>query len=94
VTNSELIKKLSSRLGITQNETRKILLASAKVLQENIDHDLGVSIPGLGTFTPEVHQSRKSFNPFYKKFMRLPPKRVVKFHSCSSLKKELKNFRI
>lgn len=94
MTNSELIKKLSSRLGITQSETKRILLASAKVFQENVDDDLGISIPGLGTFTPEIHQSRNSFNPFYKKFMRLPPKRVVKFHPCASLKKELKNFRV
>jgi len=93
MTNTEIIKNLSLRLGITQSETRELLKASSKVIHENIDDDLGVTIPGLGTFSTEVHKARKSYNPFHKKFMRLPPKRVVRYHPCSSMKKDIKNKR-
>ena len=94
MTNSELIKTLSSRLGQSQIEIARLLKSSGKIMKEVIDDDVGVSIPGLGTFKTFVRKKRKSYNPYHKKFMMLPPKRVVKFHPSSSIKNELKFTRL
>lgn len=94
MTNSELIKTLSSRLGQSQIEIKRLLKSSIKIIKELIDEDVGVSIPGLGTFKTYIKKKRKSYNPYHKKFMMLPPKRVVKFRSSSSIKNELKYKRL
>ncbi|OQX95188.1 hypothetical protein B6I21_06710 [candidate division KSB1 bacterium 4572_119] len=90
MTNSELIKTLSSRLGQSQVEIKRLLKSSVKIMKEIIDEDVGVSIPGLGTFKTFIKSKRRSYNPYHKKFMVLPPKRVIKFRSSSSIKNELK----
>ena len=94
MTNSELIKTLSSRLGQSQIETKRLLKSSIKIIKEVIDDDVSVSIPGLGTFKTFIKSKRRSFNPYHKKFMMLPLKRVVKFHPSSSIKNELKFTRL
>ncbi len=94
MTNSELIKTLSSRLGQSQIEIKRLLNSSIKIMKQVIDEDVGVSIPGLGTFKTFIKSKRKSFNPYRKKFIMLPPKRVVKFCPGSSIKNELKFTRL
>ena len=90
MTNSELIKTLSSRLGQSQIEIKRLLKSSIKIMKQVIDEDVGVSIPGLGTFKTFIKSKRKSFNPYHKKFMIVPTKREIKFRSSSSIKNELK----
>ncbi|OQX94847.1 hypothetical protein B6I21_08500 [candidate division KSB1 bacterium 4572_119] len=90
MTNSELIKTLSLRLDLSQSEIKRLLKGSIDSIKEILDEDTGVSIPGFGTFVTYVKKKRKSFNPYHKKFMMLPPKRVTKYRPSSSLKQELK----
>lgn len=90
MTNSELIKTLSSRLEHSQVEIKRLVKGSAKIMKDILDKDVGITIPGLGTFFTYVKNKRKSFNPHYKKFMMLPQKRIIKFHSSSKIKDELK----
>ncbi|MCK4788903.1 MAG: HU family DNA-binding protein [Desulfobacteraceae bacterium] len=87
---SEVIKRLSSRLGLSQRETRRLLKHSTEILQKTLDRDLSFSIPGLGTFGTHLQSERKAYNPYHKTFMMLPPKRVVYFHPSSVLKNHVK----
>jgi len=85
--NLELIKSLAERLGKTQREIRNLLNHSTEKIKHVLDSDLKLTIPRLGTFETHVRQQRKSYNPHYEKFVILPPKRVVSFHSSSALKR-------
>lgn len=90
MTNSEIIRNLSLRLGKSQVEIRQLLKGSTKIIKDALDKDMGITIPGLGTFSTSFKKKRKSFNPYYNKFMFLPPKRIIQFHPGSSIKNELK----
>ncbi len=92
--NLELIKRLAERLGKTQREIRNLLGHSTEKIKHVLDRDLKLTIPRLGTFETHVRQQRKSYNPHYKKFVILPPKRVVSFHSSSALKRHTIDKRI
>jgi nucleoid DNA-binding protein len=90
MTNAELIKILSLRLEQSQVETKRLLKSSAEIMKDILDKDVGITIPGLGTFFTHVRNKRKSFNPYHKKLMMLPKKRIIKFHSSSTINDELK----
>ncbi len=94
MTNSELQKSLSTRLGIPQTEIKHILESSARIIMEYLDKDMIITIPGLGLFRVVLKKKRKSYNPQQKCFMLLPLKRVVKFRASASLKEALKNRRL
>jgi len=90
VNNSEVIKRLATRLALSQRETRRLLKHSAEILQKTLDRDLRFTIPGFGTFGAYLQSERKAYNPYHKTFMKLPPKRVVFFHPSSVLKGHVK----
>jgi DNA-binding protein HU-beta len=91
MTNSEIIKNLSLHLGKSQVEIKRLLKSSTKIITRDIlDRDISITIPGLGTFSSYFKKKRKSFNPYHKKFMLLPPKRIIRFHPGSSIKNEFK----
>ncbi len=94
MTYSELIKKLSLRFERSQPEIKDLLSDSTEIIKKLLGEDQGITIPGLGTFGVHIRQKRKSFNPQRRKFIILPPKRIVTFHPCSTLKDELKQKRI
>jgi len=94
MTNSEIVKILSSRLGKSQLESKRLLNSSVEIMKQVLDHDVGLTLPGLGTFKTSVKKKRKSFNPYHNKFMLLPARRVVTFHPGSTIKNELKNKRL
>ncbi len=90
MTNSEIIKSLSLHLGKSQVEIKQLLKSSTKIIRDILDEDIGITMPGLGTFSSYLKKKRKSFNPYHNKFMLLPPKRTIRFHPGSSIKNELK----
>ena len=65
MTSSELIKTLSSRLELPQVEIKRLLKGSEKIMKDVLDQDVGITIPGLGTFFTHVRNKRKSFNPHH-----------------------------
>jgi len=94
MTNSEVIKNLSLRLGKSQLETKQLMKSSTEIIRDILDKDIDISIPGLGTFSTHFVEKRKSYDPFHKRFIMSPEKRVVRFRPGSSIKKELKSKKI
>ena len=90
MTNLEIIKNLSLHFGKSQVEIKQLLKSSTKIIRDVLDEDIGITIPGLGTFGTYFKKKRKSFNPYHKKFMLLPSKRIIRFRPGSSIKNELK----
>jgi nucleoid DNA-binding protein len=94
MTHLEVIKKLSIRLGVSQSETKKLLNSSTQMIKKLLDEDFGITVPGFGSFKTQIRQKRKSYNPQTKKFMILPPKRIVTYHPYSSIKDALKEKKV
>lgn len=86
---SEIVKRLSQKMGLSQSEIGRLLKRIAEIFQEKLDKGLGFTIPRLGTFKTHIRKPRKSYNPQKKKLVKLPKKRVVVFRPGIVLKKKI-----
>lgn len=89
MTKSEVLKKLSEELDLTQNETEKLYDSFVSGLTTLLSKNKGFTLPGFGSFHSEVRPEHKSYNPHYKQMMKIPPKKVVHFNQSSTLKEEI-----
>ena len=89
--NNEFIKSLSERTGQSQGEIRRLLGHITETFRKTLDEDFRFTIPRLGTFGTRTRQKRKAYHPHHKKYMVLPPKRIVSFKTSSVLKKNVKD---
>lgn len=85
---SETIKALSEELDLTQTQTEELYNSLVRRLTLSLTEGAGFSIPDFGSFSSEVRDEYKSFNPHYKQMMLLPKKKVVRFSQSSALKDE------
>lgn len=83
---SETVKALSEQLDLTQTQTEKLYNALTSQLTAYIKDEGGFSIPDFGSFSSEVREEYRSYNPHYKQMMLLPKKKVVRFSQSSALK--------
>lgn len=90
MTYRELIDKLAEASGRSKTQTKELLDDAVSVLSGQLSRGKGVTIPDLGTFNTKVKEVQKVYSPHYKKYMLVPPKRVVEFNPSSVLKDELK----
>jgi len=88
---SDVVKHMSKRLSMSQCQIRRLLKCSIEIFRKTLDEDKSFTIPKLGTFGTHVRPKRKAYNPFHKKIMILPPKRVAFFHPGSVLKEHIKD---
>ena len=89
--NNEFMKSLSERTGQSQREIKRLLGHITGIFRKTIDEDFRFTIPGLGTFGTRIRQKRKAYHPHFKKYMLLPPKRIVSFNISSVLKNSVKD---
>lgn len=85
---SETIKVLSERLELTQTQTEELYNSLVSTFAEHLSENNGFSIPDFGSFSSEIREEYKSYNPHYKQMMMLPKKKVVRFSQSSALKDE------
>ncbi|CAN5202554.1 hypothetical protein BH23BAC3_BH23BAC3_16240 [soil metagenome] len=90
MTYQELIDKIAESRNIPKTEAREVLEGIFDTLTDELRNGVGVSIPKFGTFKTRKRDSRKVYSPHHKKYMIVPPKRVVDFTPSSSLKDNLK----
>lgn len=86
---TDTIKAVSSRIGLTQQETEKLLDNFVGILTDHLVKNEGFTLPGLGSFHSRIRDSYQTYNPHYKGMIRLPKKKVVQFQQSSTLKDEL-----
>lgn len=87
---SELIDQLAEATDTPKSQTKELIENAISVLTDELGKGNGFSIPNLGTFTTKVNDVKKVYNPHYKKYLMVPPKRVVEFSPASGLKDNLK----
>lgn len=90
MTYQELIDKLAESRDISKREAKEMAEGIFDTLKFELGKGVGVSIPQLGTFTVATKESRKVYSPHHKKYMIVPPKRVVDFTPSAGLKDKLK----
>jgi len=89
-----IVKNLAEKLKQPQTEIRRLLQICFNVFNKTLDSDKAVTIPKLGTFKTEIREERKAYNPYHKKSMLLPRKRVITYHASSVIKRELKDKKV
>ncbi len=87
---SDVVAALADNWGMTQAETRRLLDIVVQTFNDNLAGGNAFSIPELGTFSITTRGERRSYNPHYEQYMKLPPKRVVDFSPSKGLKEDLK----
>lgn len=88
--NSELLKLLAQRTGLTLKETKQLLKQTVGVFSETLGNYMGFSIPDLGTFGTHIREARQAFDLNRKAHVLLPPKRLVSFSPAVGLKEEIR----
>lgn len=91
---SEVVEALAERLDISKAQSKRMLKRLLRDLRVLLGKDIGFSIPDLGTFSTKLREKRRSFIPYYKRKMILPPKRVVVFSPSKGLKEEMKDVEV
>lgn len=86
----DVVTVLSENWDMTKTETRQLLDTIVETFNDNIAGGNTFTISELGTFGTNTRKERKSYNPHYKQYMKLPPKRVVDFSPSKGLKEDLK----
>ena len=94
MTNTEIIKNLSLKLGQPQDEIKRLLKVSTDIIIENLDKDFRITLPGLGTFGSKLSNRRRAYDPFHKRLVLLPPKRKIRFRPGIALKSEIRTERL
>jgi len=87
---SDLVAALAESNNMTQADTRRLIDAVVETFKDNLAQGVSFTIPELGTFDTHTRKERKTFNPYYEKYMMLPPKRVVDFRPSKRLKEDVK----
>ncbi len=88
--NKEFIAELSSRMGYTQQDTQKMVIAVMNELVSQVESNGSVVVPELGTFELKKRLERILTNPNTGKRMLVPPRLQMNFRATATLKDQLR----
>jgi len=91
MTNQDLVDLLADRKDLTKADTKRYMKAAVRVMSDYLAEGRSFTVPELGTFSVHKRDAHKAYNPHYKQYMMLPPKRVVDFSASESLNRDLKD---
>lgn len=89
MTKSEVLKSISNEMDLTIAETEELYDSFVDGMNILLSNNVGFTLPGVGSFSTELREEHKSYNPHYKQMMLIPPKNVVHFSQSSTLKEEI-----
>ena len=76
---ANLIKSIARRTGATECQSKKMLEAFIKTLEEELDEGNGIILQGIGTFSPWYQSKRLGRNPRTGPTCEIAPRTSVKF---------------
>lgn len=88
--NKEFISRLSSKSGHTQTDTQTLVKNIIETMSQAFENGDIVSLNDLGSFEIKKRLERIVINPTTGNRMLVPPKLVLNFKPCSSVKERLK----
>ncbi len=86
--NKEFIAELSQRTGLSQENTKKMVLTVLDHLLSRIAEEEPVHVPNFGSFEMKKRLERVMVNPDGRR-MLVPPKLVINFRPTSGYKEQL-----
>ena len=89
MTKAETIRKLSDELGLSIKDTEELYDSFVSGMTTLLKNEVGLTIPGLGTFTSDIREEHESYSPHHQRKVRIPAKRVVHFNQSVAIKKAL-----
>jgi DNA-binding protein HU-beta len=76
---TELIGAVAAEAALTKKETKKVVDAFTKTVEDAVGKGDKVTLPGFGTFTTVGKKSRKGVNPKTREPINIPARKVAKF---------------
>lgn len=86
MTKSELVNYIAENTGMKKTEANTVLSIIGKAVQKTIDEHSSVTLPGIGTFSFDVAESRMGRNPQTGEPIEIPRHGKVKFSPKQELK--------
>ncbi|MDR0485897.1 MAG: HU family DNA-binding protein [Elusimicrobiota bacterium] len=83
----DIVKLVSEKSGLTQNDANLAVKALVKVIQDGLRKGEFFSLSGLGSFRVKSRKARVGRNPKTGNMVPVPPGRKVSFKPTSKLKK-------
>lgn len=90
---TDFIKAVAEQTGISQKETKQVIDAALKVIEEALKRGEKVTLTGFGTFEVRQRQAREGVNPQTRAKINIPETKTPGFSASSTLKEAVKGSR-
>nr|PZN32981.1 MAG: integration host factor [Chloroflexota bacterium] len=87
---TDFIKAVAEQTGISQKETKLVIDAALKVIEDALKRGEKVTLTGFGTFEVRQRQAREGVNPQTRAKINIPATKTPGFSASSTLKEAVK----
>jgi DNA-binding protein HU-beta len=87
---TEFVKAVAEAANMSQKETKEVIDAALKVIEEQLKQGGKVTLTGFGTFEVRQRQAREGVNPQTGKKIQIPATKTPGFSASSTLKSSVK----
>jgi len=87
---AELASRVSSEVGLSKRETRKVIDAIIGTIGDTLAAGEKVTLVGFGTFQVTKKKARRGVNPRTGESIQIPAKKVPKFMAGRALKEKVR----
>jgi DNA-binding protein HU-beta len=88
---TDFIKAVAEHTGISQKETKQVIDAALKVIEDALKRGEKVTLTGFGTFEVRQRQAREGVNPQTRAKINIPATKTPGFSASSTLKDAVKD---
>ena len=88
--NKEFTSELAERLGYTIKDTSELMNSLLSSMTQELEEGNMIAVQGSGSFEVKKKAERISINPASKQRMLVPPKLVLSYRPCNTLKDKFK----
>ena len=89
VTKAKLAEAISNQLGLTQQESTKVIESILEILKQTLASGEDVMLSGFGKFNVKAKTERRGRNPATGDHLMLGARRVVSFKCSNKLREKL-----
>ncbi|MFN9297440.1 MAG: HU family DNA-binding protein [Acidobacteriota bacterium] len=86
MTQSQLIKELAEKLGVTSKQAKEFITTYAEIMVRETKKAGEASLPGIGKLVRQERKARTGRNPATGATIKIPAKKVVKFRVAKAVK--------
>jgi DNA-binding protein HU-beta len=86
MTQSQLIKELAEKMGLTSKQSKEFITAYAEIMVRETKKAGEATLPGIGKLVRQERKARSGRNPATGATIKIPAKKVVKFRVAKAVK--------